>query len=149
MRVYFFLFLAVLVSCVDSRVVVEIEDILEAECQNLPYEQFRGITEMTNNLEIRLGSSNSKEFEADISIEVDREEEAILFRSVEFHFDMDESHIQGANECNMYLYHSTGFSTEHILIFKPEVSFWECIERENCDPDDEVFVFEIFVRRED
>lgn len=140
----FFLFLLVLVTaCVDASYVVA----PAGETENLVYEPFRGTMEMNSDFEIYLADSNSKEFEADIYIEVG--ERKILFSSVEFDFDLDESNVYGANDCQKYGAHCSGFSTEKRLLFEPAADFWECMSWENCDPDDEVFVFELFVRKTD
>lgn len=142
-NLFFFGILAVLLlSCEDGRYM----PVVELENDGLTYQEFRGIMEMTNDSTIRLGGSNSAEYEADIDIHVIGNK--VVFLSVEFDFDLDESNIYGVDACQIYGAHcSLDKSNVKLLVFEPEENFWECMSRENCDPGDEVFQYEVFVRK--
>lgn len=64
---------------------------------------------MDANFNLFLGDWNNNEFKSDIEIHVEIEEERITFTSVEFEFDVAESKVYEANQCQAFGAHCTGF----------------------------------------
>lgn len=114
-----------------------------------PFIQYWGYVDFweTDTSEIKIGKTNSEVF--DSLVRVDWEYDGfIVFESTVLEFEAEESEIHGTEACEQYgaLGDLGIVDGIHRLRFEPAAEFWDCLELENCDLGDEVFVFDVFVR---
>lgn len=140
---YFFLLLP---SCVEPLELVEPDDGPEREI--FFFTQYEGVAVMVDSTGVELGSSDQPERDEFIDIRWSMGEH-LYFVSEKFEFDIDDCTIWGGDFCEKYVSNvkeDNEAKGKHWIYFEPADGFWECMERDNYHPGDEIFHFHLMAR---
>ena len=154
MRLFYYLLLCLLPllflnACQEEQLLPEWEQAsLESSPNSDYYIQVEGVIDWRISTDtLVLGGATVKELEDLVTVLWVNNQ--LIFCSNQLEFTL-EGEVSGRNECEAYATKPSQLMQQdgaNCLIFEPNELFWRCLDEDHCYPGEEVFSFQIFIKR--